>query len=158
MKSRLYILFRLLVFKKWLRQRKESESPRRLTLLLETTPSTWTNAFMESHSRSVLLERLRRSRSLHRRLWELSMLNYSISYRTAEFDSVLTVFIWIQILNYRDVRIDTALNKHVWSMGIRTVAPRIRVRLERRRNEDDEADAGSKVFDWSNFFYFLFFC
>lgn len=31
------------------------------------------------------------------------------------------------------------LNKHIWSQGIRNVPKRIRVRLERRRDEDEEA-------------------
>jgi large subunit ribosomal protein L31e len=39
----------------------------------------------------------------------------------------------------RNVRIDTALNKFIWSMGIRNVPKRVRVRLERRRDEDEEA-------------------
>eukprot|EP00794_Sanderia_malayensis_P006976 gene6976-7761_t len=38
-----------------------------------------------------------------------------------------------------DVRIDTGLNKHVWSKGIRNVPFRVRVRLSRRRNEDEDS-------------------
>jgi ribosomal protein L31E len=38
-----------------------------------------------------------------------------------------------------DVRVDVGLNKHIWSMGVRNVAKRIRVRLSRRRNEDEKA-------------------
>merc|ERR1711890_118158 len=38
-----------------------------------------------------------------------------------------------------DVRIDTRLNKHVWSQGVRGVPFRIRVRLARMRNEDEDA-------------------
>ena len=38
-----------------------------------------------------------------------------------------------------DVRIDTRLNKYVWSQGIRNVPYRVRVRLARRVNEDEEA-------------------
>lgn len=38
-----------------------------------------------------------------------------------------------------NVRIDTALNKYIWSMGIRNVPKRVRVRLERRRDEDEDA-------------------
>ena len=34
---------------------------------------------------------------------------------------------------------DTMLNKHIWSQGVRNVPKRIRVRLERRRDEDEEA-------------------
>ncbi|CAH0395815.1 unnamed protein product [Bemisia tabaci] len=38
-----------------------------------------------------------------------------------------------------DVRIDTRLNKHVWMKGIKGVPNRIRVRLSRRRNEDEDS-------------------
>lgn len=38
-----------------------------------------------------------------------------------------------------DVRIDTRLNKHVWSKGIRNVPFRVRVRLARKRNEDEDS-------------------
>lgn len=38
-----------------------------------------------------------------------------------------------------DVRIDVNLNKYIWSMGVRNVAKRIRVRLARKRNDDENA-------------------
>ncbi|XP_020917484.1 60S ribosomal protein L31 [Exaiptasia diaphana] len=38
-----------------------------------------------------------------------------------------------------DVRIDTRLNKHVWSKGIKNVPYRFRVRLSRKRNEDEDS-------------------
>merc|ERR1712021_301670 len=38
-----------------------------------------------------------------------------------------------------DNRVDQSLNKHIWSKGIRNVPYRIRVRLERKRNEDEDA-------------------
>ncbi|XP_026312338.1 uncharacterized protein LOC111546718 [Piliocolobus tephrosceles] len=38
-----------------------------------------------------------------------------------------------------DVRIDTKLNKAAWAKGIRNVPYRIRVRLSRKRNEDEES-------------------
>ncbi|KAF6203086.1 hypothetical protein GE061_003500 [Apolygus lucorum] len=38
-----------------------------------------------------------------------------------------------------DVRIDTHLNKHIWSKGIRNVPFRVRVRLARRRNDDEDS-------------------
>jgi len=38
-----------------------------------------------------------------------------------------------------DVRIDTRLNKHMWSKGIRNVPFRVRVRLARKRNEDEDS-------------------
>nr|XP_037272763.1 60S ribosomal protein L31-like [Rhipicephalus microplus] len=38
-----------------------------------------------------------------------------------------------------DVRVDTRLNKFIWSKGIRSVPFRIRVRLARGRNEDEDS-------------------
>ncbi len=43
-----------------------------------------------------------------------------------------------------DVRIDTRLNKHIWSQGVRNVPFRIRVRLARLRNEDE--DSANKLY------------
>uniref|UniRef100_A0A914CPP7 Large ribosomal subunit protein eL31 n=1 Tax=Acrobeloides nanus TaxID=290746 RepID=A0A914CPP7_9BILA len=38
-----------------------------------------------------------------------------------------------------DVRIDTRLNKFLWSQGVRNVPFRVRVRLSRRRNDDEDS-------------------
>merc|ERR1712072_203963 len=38
-----------------------------------------------------------------------------------------------------DVRIDTSLNKFVWSQGVRSVPRRTRVRLSRRHNDDEDS-------------------
>ncbi|KAH0514456.1 60S ribosomal protein L31 [Microtus ochrogaster] len=38
-----------------------------------------------------------------------------------------------------DVQIDTRLNKAVWAKGIKNVPYRIRVRLSRKRNEDEDS-------------------
>lgn len=38
-----------------------------------------------------------------------------------------------------DVRVDAKLNKFIWSQGVRNVPYRVRVRLSRKRNEDEEA-------------------
>lgn len=40
----------------------------------------------------------------------------------------------------KDVRIDVEVNKFVWSQGVRNPPKRIRVRLSRKRNEDEDAD------------------
>ncbi|XP_017767923.1 PREDICTED: 60S ribosomal protein L31 [Nicrophorus vespilloides] len=45
-----------------------------------------------------------------------------------------------------DVRIDTRLNKQLWSKGVRNVPRRVRVRLSRRRNDDE--DSVNKLFTW----------
>merc|ERR1719453_2999018 len=39
----------------------------------------------------------------------------------------------------KDVRVDTKLNKFIWSSGIRNVPTRVRVRMSRKRNEDEDA-------------------
>ena len=38
-----------------------------------------------------------------------------------------------------DVRVDVKLNKYVWSRGIRSVPRRIRVRIARKRNDEEDA-------------------
>ena len=38
-----------------------------------------------------------------------------------------------------DNRVDPELNKEIWRHGVRNVANKIRVTLERKKNEDDEA-------------------
>merc|ERR1711959_523283 len=49
-----------------------------------------------------------------------------------------------QMLGTSDVRIHPQLNKAVWSKGIKNIPHRLRVRCERRRNEDE--DAKEKLF------------
>mmetsp|Transcript_102694 Transcript_102694/g.316869 ORF Transcript_102694/g.316869 Transcript_102694/m.316869 type:complete len:121 (+) Transcript_102694:92-454(+) len=44
-----------------------------------------------------------------------------------------------KVMLTKDVRIDTKLNKFIWSKGIRNVPRRVRVRMSRKRNEDEEA-------------------
>lgn len=38
-----------------------------------------------------------------------------------------------------DVRVDVKLNKYLWSRGVRNVPKRVRVRIARKRNEDEDA-------------------
>merc|ERR1719181_2716452 len=47
-------------------------------------------------------------------------------------------------MSTKDVRIDTKLNKFVWSTGVRNTPKRVRVRMSRKRNEDE--DAKEKMF------------
>jgi len=44
-----------------------------------------------------------------------------------------------QHMRTKEVRIDATLNKFVWHKGIRNVPTRVRVRLERQRNDDEDA-------------------
>ena len=39
----------------------------------------------------------------------------------------------------KDVRIDTSLNRFLWSTGIRNVPRKVRVRISRKKNEDEDA-------------------
>jgi large subunit ribosomal protein L31e len=39
----------------------------------------------------------------------------------------------------QDVRVDSNLNKFVWATGIKNPPTRVRVRLSRKRNEDEDA-------------------
>lgn len=43
-------------------------------------------------------------------------------------------------MNTQDVRIDAGLNKFIWATGIKNPPTRVRVRLSRKRNEDEDAD------------------
>ncbi|ESP01814.1 hypothetical protein LOTGIDRAFT_200036 [Lottia gigantea] len=45
----------------------------------------------------------------------------------------------LKMMKTPDVRIDTRLNKYIWSKGVRSVPFRIRVRLARKRNEDEDS-------------------
>merc|ERR1719440_2522854 len=47
-------------------------------------------------------------------------------------------------MSTKDVRIDTKLNKFVWSTGVRNIPRRVRVRMSRKRNDDE--DAKEKMF------------
>ncbi|XP_057966982.1 large ribosomal subunit protein eL31-like [Malania oleifera] len=38
----------------------------------------------------------------------------------------------------KDVRVDVKLNKHIWSRGIQSVPRRLRVRIARKRNDDED--------------------
>lgn len=44
-----------------------------------------------------------------------------------------------RIMKTKDVRIDHHLNDFIWSRGIKNVPHRVRVRLQRKRNEEETA-------------------
>merc|ERR1712151_832595 len=44
-----------------------------------------------------------------------------------------------KMMDTEDVRVDTKLNKFLWSQGIKAVPGRVRIRLARKRNDDEEA-------------------
>lgn len=40
----------------------------------------------------------------------------------------------------QDVRIDNTLNRFIWSNGIRNLPRRVRIRVSRKRNDDDSKE------------------
>lgn len=44
-----------------------------------------------------------------------------------------------KVMKTKDVRLDAGLNKAVWAKGVRNVPFRLRVVVERRRNDDEDA-------------------
>ncbi|SJK86279.1 large subunit ribosomal protein L31e [Babesia microti strain RI] len=44
-----------------------------------------------------------------------------------------------KVMKTKDVRIDTKLNKFIWSNGIKNLPKRVRVRISRQRNDDEDA-------------------
>merc|ERR1712138_157417 len=42
-------------------------------------------------------------------------------------------------MHTQDVRVDTQLNRHMWSRGIRNVPRLVRVRVSRKKNEEEDA-------------------
>lgn len=50
-----------------------------------------------------------------------------------------------KMMKTTDVRVDSKLNKFIWSKGVRNVPFRVRVRLSRKRNEDEEAKEKVRV-------------
>ncbi|KAG8739858.1 60S ribosomal protein L31 [Ceratobasidium sp. 414] len=51
-------------------------------------------------------------------------------------------------MGVKDVRLDPKLNQEIWKQGIKNVPHRIRVRLERKRN--DEEDAKEKLYVYAS--------
>ena len=42
-----------------------------------------------------------------------------------------------KMMKTQDVRVDPKLNQYIWSQGIRNLPRRVRVRVTRKRNEDE---------------------
>lgn len=57
----------------------------------------------------------------------------------ARFYAMLQLALIRSLFTAQDVRVDTKLNKFLWSQGIKSVPGRVRVRLARKRNDDEEA-------------------
>lgn len=75
------------------------------------------------------------------------------------FRGELTLSLLPPLLPHSDVRVDSKLNKFLFSKGVRNVPTRVRVRLSRKRNEDEEATEKVTVTSIvpPHIFLFLFF-
>merc|ERR1711981_70934 len=51
----------------------------------------------------------------------------------------------------KDLRIDTKLNKFIWSAGIKKPPTRVRVRLSRKRNDDEKMYTLAQLVEVSSF-------
>merc|ERR1711908_75592 len=89
----------------------------------------------EKKSKSTMMEVVTREYTinLHKRLHGIGF-----KYRAPRAIKEVKKFAEKQ-MGTNDVRIDTRLNKHIWSQGVRNVPFRIRVRLARLRNEDEDS-------------------
>lgn len=70
----------------------------------------------------------------------LGKLYHKVQYKKRAGRSVREVKKFAQkAMGTEDVRVDVKLNKHIWSRGVRFVPRRVRVRLSRRKNDDENA-------------------
>merc|ERR1739845_222445 len=89
----------------------------------------------EKKSKSTMMEVVTREYTvnLHKRLHGIGF-----KYRAPRAIKEIKKFAEKQ-MGTNDVRIETRLNKHLWSQGVRNVPFRVRVRLARMRNEDEDS-------------------
>lgn len=108
-------------------------------LSLVTTPSTCTSVSLEGTSSSFRTSRPRRS-PFARSPSSVSFGPIRSTFKKKAPRAIRAIKKFArEVMGTKDVRVDTGLNKHVWSKGIRNVPYRVRVRLARRVNEDEEA-------------------
>merc|ERR1712029_1273059 len=94
----------------------------------------------EKKSKSTMMEVVTREYTinLHKRLHGIGL-----KYRARRAIKEVKKFAEKQ-MGTMDVRIDTRLNKHIWSQGVRGTPFIVRVRLARMRNEDE--DSANKLY------------
>ncbi|XP_071949850.1 large ribosomal subunit protein eL31-like [Antedon mediterranea] len=94
----------------------------------------------EKKSRSALNEVVTREYTIH-----LHKRIHGVSFKRKAPRAIKEIKTFAtKMMGTTDVRIDTRLNKHIWSCGVRSVPFRVRVRLARKRNEDE--DSANKLY------------
>ncbi|TYI71443.1 hypothetical protein E1A91_D08G295400v1 [Gossypium mustelinum] len=82
---------------------------------------------------------LLRTIQMHENLWGKKS-NITITFKKKAPKAIKEIRKFAEkAMGTKDVRVDVKLNKHIWSRGIRSVPRRIRVRIARRRNDDEDA-------------------
>ncbi|GMF71242.1 unnamed protein product [Aspergillus oryzae] len=95
------------------------------------------SAIADVVSRDVLLALSRRSRPSLSVLWYVPLLPSNLPdwfSRVSMTDDAMYL-----VQGTKDVRIDPALNKKVWEAGVKGVPFRLRVRISRKRNDEENA-------------------
>lgn len=84
--------------------------------------------------------------NLHKRL-------HSIKFKSKAPRAVKEIRAFAEkVMGTKDVRLDVALNKAVWSKGIKNVPNKLRIVISRRRNDDEDAKvrlADETILQWS---------
>ncbi|KAJ1728328.1 60S ribosomal protein L31B [Coemansia sp. RSA 1939] len=87
------------------------------------------------NKRSALSEVVTREHTIH---LHKSVIGTTFKRRTPSAVKAIREFAQ-KNMGTKDVRIDSQLNKALWSRGVKGVPHRIRVRLSRRRNDSEDA-------------------
>jgi large subunit ribosomal protein L31e len=72
------------------------------------------------------------------RLTLLSILNSTFKKRAPKAIKVIREFA-AKTMRTKDVRLDPSLNSAVWARGVKSVPHRIRVRIQRKKNDNEDA-------------------
>ncbi|KAI9304461.1 ribosomal protein L31e-domain-containing protein [Cunninghamella echinulata] len=88
-----------------------------------------------TQKRSTLADVVTREYTIH-----LHKLVHGRSFKTRTPQAVKAIKAFAtKTMGTQDVRLDPSLNKALWARGVRNVPHRIRVRIARKRNDDDDA-------------------
>ncbi|KAH7106849.1 ribosomal protein L31e-domain-containing protein [Auriculariales sp. MPI-PUGE-AT-0066] len=99
---------------------------------------------MQGKTRSALQDVVTREYTVH-----LHKLVHGRSFKKRAPHAVKSVITFAQkAMGTKDVRIDPKLNQALWARGVKSVPHRIRVKLERKRN--DEEDAKEKLYTYAS--------
>ena len=92
-------------------------------------------ALKEKKTKSAIKENVTREYTIH-----LHKLVHGRSFKKRAPHAIKSIRKFaLQAMGTKDVRVDTGLNKQIWSRGIKKVPHRLRIRLSRRKNDEENA-------------------